>query len=99
MFVATNFVIAVARLLDIGLNGLSWIIIIRALISWVNPDPFNPIVQFLHRITDPLLYRIRKTFPFTVLGGIDFSPVVALLTIMFLRMFVVKSLFDLAARM
>jgi YggT family protein len=99
MFVASNFLGAVARILDIVLNALSWLIIIRALISWVNPDPFNPIVQFLHKVTDPLLYRIRRTLPFTVAGGIDFSPLVAILAIMFLRMFAVKSLFDLVSRM
>ena len=62
-----------------------WIIIVRALISWVNPDPYNPIVRFLYQITEPVLYAIRKRLPY--IGGIDISPIVVLLVIMFLQAF------------
>jgi YggT family protein len=74
-----------------------WIIIIRALISWVNPDPYNPIVRFLYQITEPVLYPIRRRLPF--MGGIDLSPIVVLLIIVFLQAFLVKTLSELAVRL
>ena len=98
MFVAGNLVSAIAQILDLVLNALSWIIIIRALISWVNPDPFNPIVQFLQRVTEPILYPIRKLLP-TWRLGLDLSPLVAILAIFFLRAFLVRSLYDLSLRL
>ena len=55
MFVLSNFIVAIATILDYGLTIASWLVIIRALISWVNPDPYNPIVQFLYRVTEPIL--------------------------------------------
>jgi len=72
-----------------------WIIIIRALISWVNPDPYNPIVQFLRSATDPLLYRVRRWLPVSF-GGIDFSPIIVIVGIVFLQKFLVNSLLDLS---
>jgi YggT family protein len=75
-----------------------WVIIIRALVSWVNPDPWNPIVQFLQRATDPFLYQIRKRLGMGNMG-FDFSPIIAILLIMFLQIAVVGSLKDLAIRM
>jgi YggT family protein len=72
-----------------------WIIIIRALISWVNPDPYNPIVQFLRSATDPLLYRVRRWIPINF-GGIDFSPLLVIAGIIFLQSFLVQSLLDLS---
>jgi YggT family protein len=68
-----------------------WIIIIRAVLSWVSPDPYNPIVRFIHNITEPVLYQIRRRLPVSF-GGIDLSPVIVLLIIMFLQNFVVRSL-------
>lgn len=99
MFVLSNFLIATARILDIGLTILYWLVLIRALISWVNADPFNPIVQFLHKTTEPILYPIRKILPLGLRLGIDISPVIAFLAIMFLRSFLVKTLVDLALRL
>ena len=93
MLVFSNFLIAVAQLLNYTLTIYMWIIIIRALISWVNPDPYNPIVQFLISVTEPVLYRIRRFLPSM---GLDLSPVVAILAIIFLKEFLVKTLFDLA---
>lgn len=93
MFIPANFLNALATILDVALNIYMWIIIIRALISWVNPDPYNPIVQFLYRITEPVLYPIRKRLPF---GQIDFSPIIVILIILFLQYFLVASLKDLA---
>ena len=99
MFVLSNFLVAVARILDIGLTILYWLILIRALISWVNPDPYNPIVQFLYKITEPILYPIRKFLPLGLRFGIDISPIIAFLAIMFLRSFLVRTLIDLALRL
>ena len=81
------------------LRVFTWLIIIRALISWVNPDPHNPIVQFLNKVTEPILYPIRKMMPFSFRIGIDISPLIAFLLIVFLKTFLVQSLFDLAAKM
>ena len=97
MFVLANLLNAVAYILKIVLNIYMWIIIGRALISWVNPDPYNPIVRFLYKATEPLLYRVRRVLP--VMGGLDLSPMVALLAIVFLQNFLVASLFDLALRL
>ena len=91
MFVIANFIKAVALILGGVLDILFWIILIRALISWVNPDPFNPIVQFLDRVTEPILAPIRRVIPPV---GIDFSPVIAALAIYFLKIFLVGSLLD-----
>ncbi len=93
MFIIGNFLIAVAKVLDIALSIYMWIIIIRALISWVNPDPYNPIVRFLVSVTEPVLYPIRRRLP--LLGGIDFSPIVAILAIIFIQTFLVQSLMQL----
>ncbi len=98
MFVIGNFLMAFAQVLDIILNIYMWVIIIAALISWVTPDPYNPIVRFLYRATEPVLRPIRRTIG-TALGGIDVSPVIAILGIMFLRYFIVRSLVDIAARL
>jgi len=98
MFVAGNFLDAVARILDIALTAYYWIIIVRAIVSWVNPDPWNPIVQFLQRATEPVLAPIRRILP-TWRVGIDFSPLVAILAVIFIQQFLVGSLRDLAWRM
>ncbi len=95
MFVVSNFLGAIARILDMVLWMYMWVIIIRALLSWVNPDPWNPIVQFLTRITEPVLAPIRARLP-TWRMGIDLSPLVAIFIIYFLQYFVVASLRDLA---
>jgi YggT family protein len=95
---ANNFLYAIASILDKILWAYMWLIIIRALLSWVNPDPYNPIVRFLIKVTEPVLYFVRRKLP-VYLGGMDFSPVVVLLAIYFLRMFLVKSLMEMALRM
>jgi len=98
MFVLSNLLIALARILDIGLTILYWLILVRALISWVNPDPYNFLVQFLNKTTEPLLYPIRKILPSSLKFGIDISPIIAFLAIMFLKSFLVRTLVDLAVR-
>ncbi len=94
MFILGNFLMAVARVLDVLLSLYMWVIIIAALISWVRPDPYNPIVRFLYGVTEPVLSPIRRRIG--VLGGIDVSPMVAILLILFLRYFLIASLMDLA---
>jgi YggT family protein len=71
-----------------------WVIIARAVLSWVNPDPYNQIVRFIHNITEPVLYPIRSRVPF--MGGIDISPIIVILVIVFLEKFIVGSLYNLA---
>ncbi len=98
MFVIANFVVAVARILDIGLTLYMWIVIARAVISWVNPDPYNPVVRFLHSVTEPVMYNIKRWIP-VYYGGIDFSPIIVILVIIFLQSFLVQSLIQLASRL
>lgn len=95
MFILGNFFDALAAVIQMVLQLYMWIIIARAVLSWVNPDPHNPIVQFLHRTTDPLLYRVRKWIPIHG-GGIDFSPIIVILAIIFLQTFLVQTLQRLA---
>lgn len=98
MFIASNLLSALATILDIALTAYMWIIIIRAIISWVNPDPWNPIVKFLYRATDPVLRQIQRMLPMRG-WGIDFSPLIAILAIIFIQKFLVASLSDLAWRL
>lgn len=98
MFVVSNFLVAIAKILDIGLTLFMWIIIARAVISWVNPDPYNPIVKFLNSVTEPVLYPIRRRLPI-YFGGIDFSPILVILAIIFIQSFLVQSLVQLASRL
>ncbi len=94
MFVLSNFVNAIATLVDVLLTVYIWMIIGRAIISWVNADPNNPIVRFLVQVTEPLLFRIRKVVP--VMKGFDLSPMVLLLAIIFLQSFIVPTLRNMA---
>lgn len=97
MFILANFVVAVAHISEFLFTILYWLILIRALISWVNPDPANAIVQFLYKTTEPILEPIRKRLPLNFRFGIDISPVIVFLLIIFLKSFLVNSLFDLGA--
>ncbi|MFN2436193.1 MAG: YggT family protein [Desulfotignum sp.] len=98
MFVLANLFQAVAVVLDFGLTIYMWIIIAGAVLSWVNPDPYNPIVRFINTATEPVLYQIRKRLPVNF-GGIDISPIVVLMAIMFLQAFVVNTLRGMARSM
>jgi len=95
MFILGNFIAAVAHILDIILNIYLWVIIMRALISWVNPDPHNPIVRLLYQLTEPVLAPVRRLIPLRNIG-IDFSPVIVLILIIFLQSFLVTSLIQLS---
>jgi YggT family protein len=97
MFVMRNLVVAFATILDYVLWAYMWVLIVRAVLSWVNPDPYNPIVRALYSITEPVLSFLRRKFPLMA-GSIDFSPMVAILVILFLQRFLVRTLFDLASR-
>ena len=94
---AANFLITVGLILETIPQIYMYIIIARALISWVNPDPYNPIVTFLYRVTEPVLYPIRKRLP--AMGGLDLSPLIVLLALFLLYKFVGASILDLGYRM
>ena len=91
MLIFRNLLVAVATVLEYVLVFFMFITIARAVLSWVSPDPYNPIVRFIHNVTEPVLYQIRKRLPM-MYGGIDFSPIVVILIIIFLRIFLVDSL-------
>ena len=97
MFVVGNLLQGFATVLDTVLWLYMWVIIARALISWVNPDPWNPIVQFLERVTEPVLGPIRRRMGWRM--GIDLSTMIAILIIIFLQLALVRTLMDLAVRM
>jgi YggT family protein len=98
MFVLSNFIIALAKIIDIALTIYMWIIVFRALISWVNPDPYNQIVIFLYRVTEPLLGPIRRRMPMSNIG-IDFSPIIVILVIIFLQYFLVQTMIQMGAHL
>ena len=95
MFLLANLIEALAAVLNLFLTLYMWLIIARAVVSWVNPDPYNTIVRILYLTTEPVLYRIRRAFPIN-LGGIDFSPIIVFVVILFLQRFLVQSLYDMA---
>lgn len=95
MFVIGNFLKALAVVLDYLLTFYMWIVIARAVLSWVNPDPYNPIVRFIHNFTEPVLNPIRERMP-VGFGGIDISPIIVILGVVFLQNFVVNSLLRLS---
>ncbi len=95
MFLLANLLQALAAVLNVFLTLYMWLIIARAVISWVSPDPYNTIVRILYLTTEPVLYRIRRALPLNV-GGIDFSPIIVFVVIIFLKSFLVQSLYDMA---
>ena len=98
MFVMGNFLYAIATILDYLLTIANWLIIIRALLSWVSPDPYNPVVRFLYSATEPMLAPFRRIIP-VYTTGLDFSPIFALIFIWFLKLFMVRTLVSVAVRM
>lgn len=99
MFVFANLVTTVAVLLSLVINLYIFVIIVAAFLSWVKPDPYNAIVRTLRALTEPVFYRIRKTFPFVMISGIDLSPIVALVALQLLNGVVVQSLLQLGQRL
>jgi YggT family protein len=98
MFVLSNLINAIARVLDLAIWAYGWIIVARAVVSWVNADPGNPIVQFLDRATEPVLAPIRRWLP-GWRWGVDLSPIVAILALYFIEWFLVATLKDLTWRL
>lgn len=98
MFVMSNLIAAIAGVLDIVLHIYMWIVIISAVISWVNPDPYNPIVRFLYSVTEPVFGAVRRVLPLPQMG-IDFSPIIVLLAVIFLQQFLVPTLRQIAMQM
>lgn len=99
MFVVANIVVGIAKILDAILNLYFWVIIASAVLSWVNPDPYNPVVRVVRNLTEPVFYRVRKWLPFTYVGGLDLSPLVVLLGIQIINSVLVQSLYQLAVRL
>ena len=95
MFALRHLIEALAYILNLALTIYMWVIIARAILSWVNPDPYNPIVRFLYNITEPVLVWVRRRVPL-IFGGLDLSPLLILLAIVFLQRFLVSTLWDLA---
>jgi YggT family protein len=91
--------IAIASTLSFLLTMYWWIVVAGVVLSWVNPDPYNPIVRFIRSVTEPVFYRVRRLLPFLVISGIDLSPIVILLGVEILRTIVVRSLYELSMRL
>jgi YggT family protein len=87
-----NIIDGLAWIIGSVLNIYFWVVIISALLTFVNPDPYNPIVKFLRNVTQPAFESVRRFFPFVIIGGMDLSPVVVLLAIQFLSFAIVKNL-------
>ncbi len=92
MSFAGGFFLALVQLLLTVLRLYTWVIIIRALISWVSPDPYNPIVQILSKLTEPVLKPLRRLVPPRMTGNIDISPILAILLIQLVRYTIIYSL-------
>lgn len=93
--VLSTLIEALAQILSMVINIYIWVVIIAALITWVRPDPYNPIVQVLYKLTEPVYAKIRKVIP-TLLGGIDIAPILVILALKFIDLFAVRLLFGLA---
>lgn len=98
MFVFGNFVTGIAYVVDMLLNVYFWIILIRTVMSWIQPNPYNPLVRIIYNLVDPVTYKISRMIP-TRVGMIDLAPFILMILIVFLQRFFVRSLFDLGTRM
>lgn len=94
--ILSTLISAVASILQMVVQIYVWVIIISAIVSWVRPDPYNPIVQLLYRLTEPVYALIRRFVP-TVFGGIDLAPIIVLLALKFIELFFIRLLFEFAA--
>ena len=90
-----NMVFAIAKILDLGINLYIIIIIVRTVLSWFNPNPHSPGMTFLIRVTEPVLYRIRRFLPLSGVG-LDLSPIIAIFGLMFVQYFLISSLYGLS---
>jgi len=96
MFVLEDLLVAVAKILDWLLTAFYFLLIARVVISWVNADPYNPLVKFLHAVSEPALRPFRRILPPWRTGGLDVSPIFVFLVIMFLQYFLVRVLLHAA---
>jgi len=96
MFAFGNLIITIAELLNFLIGIYIWIIVVRTLLSWINPDPRNQIVRFIVTITEPALEPVRRMLPF--MGGLDLSPMVVIILLYFIRPFILQTLLELAYR-
>ena len=85
MVIFSSFFIALIKLINLVLGAYMWIIIARALFSWINPDPYNPIVRFIVQVTDPPLRYMRRYIP--PISGLDLSPMILIMAILFVQTF------------
>jgi YggT family protein len=94
MFVLGNLLMTVAGILEMAVNLYTVIIIVAALVSWVNADPYNQLVRVLRALTEPLYFRIRQKLPFVRVGGLDLSPLIVLLLLQLFRGVALRSLYQ-----
>jgi len=99
MFIIANLLSGLTSVLNVILTIFYWLIIVRAVVSWFGPDPYNVLVQFLYKATDPILDRIRARLPMSLRIPLDISPIIAFLIIIFLQSFLIQTLFDIAYRL
>ena len=98
MFVAGDFIIGAAVVIDKLLSAYMLVVIVRALLSWVRPDPYNPVVRFINGLVDPVAYRISRVIP-TRIGMVDISPIILIALIWFAQSFLVRAIMDVGARL
>ncbi len=99
MYIFGNIIGTIAALLHTLINIYTFVIIIASLLTWVNPDPYNPIVRVLRSLTEPVFDKVRQLLPFTRLGAVDLTPLIVLLLLFLIDGAVVQSLADFARRM
>jgi len=98
VFVAGDFIIGAAVVIDKLLSAYMLVVIVRALLSWVRPDPYNPVVRFINGLVDPVAYRISRVIP-TRIGMVDISPLILIALIWFAQSFLVRVIMDVGARL
>ena len=86
-----NLVLFIARTLEALLNAYFWIVIIAALLTWIEPNPYNPIVRFLYAVTEPVFEWVREHIP-VFFGGIDFSPLIVSIAIQLVQVWLIPTL-------
>jgi YggT family protein len=94
-----DLIFAIARLLDLAISLYVIAVILRAILSWFNPNPYNPGVRFLMRITDPILDRIRRLLPLGSGVGLDLSPIILIFALLFVKYYLVAGLYQMGAKL
>lgn len=98
MFVIGDILVGTGQVLSMLLEVYMWIVIIRAVLSWVRPDPYNPIVRFIYGLVDPVTYRLSRFFP-TRVGMVDISPIILIVAIYIMKLVVVRIIIDTGLRL